>query len=68
MRILAIIGGTAVLAGAFFVFGFVSPAAAVSKAECNIRYNICRDACRPDNHSCKRVCKSRFQNCLWTAS
>jgi hypothetical protein len=43
-------------------------AAAVTKAERNIRYNVCRDTCRPDNHSCKRACNGRFQNCLFKAN
>lgn len=50
------------------VSGAFDRAAAVSKAECHLRYSVCRDTCRPDNHNCKRTCKGRFQNCLWKAS
>jgi hypothetical protein len=65
---MAVLAGTAILAGTFLTFGVLSPAAAVSKAECHLRYEICRGACRPDNHDCKRRCKAKFQNCMWKAS
>ena len=37
------------------VSGAFDRAAAVRKAECHLRYSVCRDTCRPDNHHCKRA-------------
>lgn len=67
-KLMMAICAAATLAGAVLASGFVSPAAAVTKAEGHTRYSICRASCRPDNHNCKRTCKGRFQNCLSKAS
>jgi hypothetical protein len=70
-RSMVLITGIAVLAGAFLTLGG-SPAAAVSKAYCEIRHAVCVQSCDREvpslQQKCRQVCRSNKYRCLKNAN
>ena len=68
----ALIAGTAILAGAHLASGALSPAAAVSKADCEIRFSVCVQSCDREvpslQQKCRQVCRSNKYRCLKNAN
>ena len=59
-------------AAAMLALGLATPAAAVTKADCEIRYSVCAQSCDREvpslQQKCRQVCRSNKYRCLKNAS